>query len=160
MAKKSPSESDRAEAVVRLLGGLVEGKDVFEIASAVIDLHPRYNTFPGEVYMGLAADALELAGVDRNDPIPYQTLLGEHLAEGEFRGWDKRKIQYAILTGATLRGGIRPDLLNDTAWRTDDYWRYSLFAAVAVIRACAVKLEISVAEFAERLAGLHGLELR
>lgn len=144
---------------MRLLDGLVEGKDVFEIASAVVDLHPRHNTFPGEVYMGLAADALELAQVDRDDPIAYQTLLGEYLAEGEFLGWYRRKIQYAILTGAALRGGIKPDLLNDTAWRTDDYWRYALFAAVAVIRACAVRLEISEAELAERLAELHGLEL-
>lgn len=44
-------------------------------------------------------------------------------------------------------------------WRTDDYWRYALFAAVAVIRACAARLGISVHEFAERLARLHGVEL-
>jgi len=111
---------------VRLLGGLAQGKDLFEVASSVVDLHPRHNTFPGEVYMGLAADALELAGADRDDPIAYQALLDEYLAECEFRGWDKRKIQYAILAGAAFRGGIKPDLLNGTAWRTDDYWRYAL----------------------------------
>lgn len=83
-----------------------------------------------------------------------------YLSECEFRGWDKRKIQYAILTGAALRGGIEPDLLNDTAWRTDDYWRYALLACVAVIRACAVRQDISVGEVAERLGRLHGLKLR
>lgn len=109
--------------------------------------------------MGLAADALELAGVDRADPIAYESLLKDYLYECDFRGWDKRKIQSAILTGAAFRGGIKPDLLGDTAWRTDDYWRYALFAAVAVIRACAARLDISVREFGERLARLHALEL-
>lgn len=160
MEKRSPSESDRVEAMVQLLGGVAEGKDVFEVASSVVDLHPRHNTFPGEVYMGLASDALELAGVDRQDPIAYQTLLHEYLSDCEFRGWDKRKIQYAILTSAALRGGVEPDLLSDTAWRTDDYWRYALFAAVAVIRACAVRLGVLPSEFAVRLARLHDLELQ
>lgn len=159
MPTTTPSESDRVDAIVRLLGGLAEGQDVFEVASTVVDLHPRHNTFPGEVYMGLASDALELAQVGRDDPIAYQSLLDESLSECEFRGWDKRKIQYAILTSAALRGGVEPDLLNDTAWRTDDYWRYALFAAVAVIRACAARLGISVHEFVERLARLHGVEL-
>lgn len=124
---------------MQLLGGLAEGKDVFELASSVAELHPRHNTFPGEVYMGLASDALELAQVGRDDPLEYRSLLDVYLSECEFHGWDKRKIQYAILTGAALRGGIEPDLLNDTAWRTDDYWRYALFACVAVIRACAIR---------------------
>ena len=159
MPKRSPGESDRVEAMVRLLGGLARGEDVFEIASTILDLHPRYNTFPGEVYMGLASDALELAQVGRDNAIDYRSLLTEYLSECEFRGWDKRKIQYAILTTAALRGGIEPDLLNDTHWRTDDYWRYALLACVAVIRACAVRQEISVSEFAERVARLHDLEL-
>lgn len=28
----------------------------------MLDLHPKNNTFPGEVFMELAADALEIAG--------------------------------------------------------------------------------------------------
>lgn len=159
MPTRIPSESDRVDAVVRLLGGLAEGRDVFEVASTIADLHPRHNTFPGEVYMGLASDALELAEVDRGEPIACESLLEDHLSECDFRGWDKRKIQYAILTSAAIRGGIQPDLLGETAWRTDDYWRYALFAAVAVIRACAARLGISVHEFVERLARFHGLEL-
>lgn len=57
------------EAVLRLLSGLVDGQDVFEIAAAVAGLHPKNDTFPGEVYMTLASDALALAGVDRDDPM-------------------------------------------------------------------------------------------
>lgn len=159
MPSETPTESDRVDAILRVLGGLADGQDVFEVAAAVGDLHPRYNTFPGEVYMRLAADALDVAGVDRSDPIPYEQLLEDHLSECDFRGWDKRKIHYAITSSGAFRGGIEPDLLTDTAWRTDDFWRYALFAAVAVIRACSARLDVSVAEFAERLARHHGLEL-
>jgi hypothetical protein len=109
--------------------------------------------------MRLAADALDSAGVHRSDPISYERLLEDYLSECDFRGWEKRKIQYAILSTGAFRGGIEPDLLSDTAWRTDDFWRYALFAAVAVIRACSSRLGISVSEFAERLARHQRLEL-
>ena len=123
------------------------------------DLHPKNDTFPGEVYIGLASDALALAGSDRDDPIAYRSLVEDYLSECDFRGWDKRKIQYAILSSGAVRGGIEPDLLSDTVWRTDDFWRYALFAAAAVIRASSARLGISVPEFAGRLAHHHNLEL-
>ena len=75
----------------RLLVGLADGVDLFELAGSVADLHPKSNTFPGEVFMGLAADALEI--------------------------W----------------------------WGADDYWRYALYAAVALIRASADKQGVPVA---------------
>jgi hypothetical protein len=159
MTSSAPSESDRVEAVLRLLGGLVDGHDLFEIARAVADLHPKNDTFPGEVYIGLASDALALAGSDRDDPIAYQSLVEDYLSECDFRGWDKRKIQYAILSSGALHGGIEPDLLSDTVWRTDDFWRYALIAAAAVIRASSARLGISVSEFAVPLAHHHNLEL-
>jgi len=58
MPSEAPSESDRVDAIVCLLAGLGDGHDVFEVAVAVAELHPRYNTFPGEVYMRLAAALL------------------------------------------------------------------------------------------------------
>jgi hypothetical protein len=96
---------------------------------------------------------------DRDHPIACRSLVEDHLSECDFRGWDKRKIQYATLSSGAFRGGIEPDLLRDTAWRTDDFWRYALFAAAAVIRASSARLAISVSEFAVRLAHHHGLEL-
>lgn len=69
-AKKRPTEEDRAEALRRVLSGLKKGDDVSELATAVAELHPVRNTFPGEVFMRLAADALDIADVMRGDPIP------------------------------------------------------------------------------------------
>jgi hypothetical protein len=71
MARKGATDRDGAEAIRRLLSGLVRGEDVFDLAAAIEELHPRHNTFPGEVFMRLSADALEVAGVGQDDPISY-----------------------------------------------------------------------------------------
>lgn len=112
MELRGPTEDDRDEALRRLLSGLAAGADVFEIATSVADLHPKHNTFPGEVFMELAADALEIADATRNEPIPYEGLRETYLPECEFRGRDNRRIQYAILTSASVQAGLEPDLLD------------------------------------------------
>ena len=153
MAGKAPTDRDRAEAVSRLLSGLVRGDDLFELAAAIEHLHPSHNTFPGEVYLRVCGQALDLAGVAGDNPIVYQGLLDEHLAEHSFRGRANPKIQFAVLASAAARGGIEPDLLDEVVqWRSDDFWWYALAAAVAVIRACAERAGQSVPAFTERLA--------
>ena len=160
MARQGPTDDDRDEALRRLLSGLAAGDDVFELAASVADLHSEYNTFPGEVFMDLAADALEIAGATRNDPISYEGLLETHLPECEFRGKNNRKIQYAILTSASVRGGLEPDLLDEvTWWRSDDYWRYALYAAVALIRAGAERQGVAIGQMVEQLADHTGVRL-
>lgn len=49
------------------MSGLAGGADVFDLTESVADLHRENNTIPGEVFMGLAADALEIANVTRVD---------------------------------------------------------------------------------------------
>lgn len=153
MARKSVTDQDRAEAVRRLLSGPAQGDDVFGLAAAIEELHLRHNTFPGEVFLRLFADALDVAGVACDDPVPYQGLREKYLGECRFRGRENRKIQFAILAGAAARGGIEPDLLDEVAvWQTDDFWWYALVAAVAVIRACADRMRLPVPAFVQRLA--------
>ncbi len=160
MGRQGPTKEDRDEALRRLLSGLVAGDDLFELAASVADLHPEYNTFPGEVFMDHAADALEIADATRNDPIPYEGLREIYLPECEFRGRDNRRIQHAILTSAAVRGGLEPDLLNEaTWWRADDYWRYALFGAVALIRAGAERQRVTIAQMVEELADRTGVTL-
>lgn len=152
MARKGPTGQDRAEAVRRFLSGLGRGDDVFALAAAIEELHPRHDTFPGEVFMRLSADALQVAGVGAGDPIPYEGLREKHLGECKFRGRENRKIQFAILASASARGGIEPDLPGEVAWwQTDDFWWYALAAAVAVIRACASRMHLSVPAFVQQL---------
>ena len=78
----------------------------------------------------------------------------------QFRGRENRKIQYALLTSASVRAGLEPDLLDEVIWwHADDYWRYALYAAVALIREGADRQAIPVAQLVEQLAGRHGIAL-
>ena len=112
-----------------LLDGLARDADIFELVSELAPLHPRDNTFPGEVFLRLAADALDWCGASRADPLPLEGLRERFLPECAFRGRENTKLQYAVLAAAALNGGTEPDLLDEVAWwQTDDFWRYALFA--------------------------------
>ena len=52
-----------------LLDGLARDVDIFELVSELAPLHPRNNTFPGEVFLHLAADALDWCGASRSGPL-------------------------------------------------------------------------------------------
>lgn len=62
MSGKRPTDQDRKQAINLFLSGLARGADAFDLAQAIGELHPPNNTFPGEVFMRLSADALQLAG--------------------------------------------------------------------------------------------------
>jgi hypothetical protein len=160
MARRAITDQDRTKAKQLLLGWLADDNDdIDKVTSAAFDLHVQHNTFPGEEFMRLAADALEVAGIDRADPIEYEALLADHLPEIEFRGKQYRKIRFAVMSSAGLRGGLDPDLLDEVAYWNDDYWRYALFAAIALIRASVDKTGGSVADLARRVAALHVVDL-
>lgn len=160
MARRRVTDEDRTKARQLLLAWLAEDNDdIAKVTLAAYALHVQYNTFPGEEFMHLAADALEEAGIDRADPIEYESLLADHLPEIEFKGKQYRKIRFAVMSSAGLRGGLEPDLLDEVAYWNDDYWRYALIAAVALFRASAAKTDGSVAGLASRVASRQGLEL-
>ena len=103
-----PNAEHRRAAVERLLSGLARGDDVFELSKGVEDLHPRDNTFPGEVFISLAVDALDAAGIERDSPLAYEGLRERHLAECRFRGRDNKKIQFAVWRSAPRVGASSP----------------------------------------------------
>ncbi len=108
-ARWRPGPEHRSEAAQRLLSGLGRGADVFELATAIADLHPKDNTFPGEVFISIAVGALDAAGIDRDDPLLYEGMREQYLAECRLRGRDNKKIQFAVLAiGATRRHRARP----------------------------------------------------
>ena len=98
VVRKAPTDEDRLEAQRRLLVGLAAGVDVFDLSDALLDLHPRNDTFPGEVFMRLGADTLAIAGFTRDEPLPYGGLRETYLSECEFKGRENRKIQFALLS--------------------------------------------------------------
>ena len=140
-----------------LLDGLARDADIFELVSELAPLHPRDNTFPGEVFIRVAEDALDWCGASRADPLPLEGLRERFLPECTFRGRENKKLQYAVLAAAALHGGTEPDLLEDVAWwQADDFWQYALFAAVAYIRAAASRAGVPVSQACQDLAQRPG----
>ena len=151
-ARKRPTPEDTVTARRVLLDGLAREADIFELVSELAPLHPRDNTFPGEVFLLVAADALDWCGASRADPLPLEGLRERFLPETAFRGRENTKFQYAVLAAAALHGGTEPDLLDEVAWwQTDDFWQYALFAAVACICAAASRAGVPVRQACQDL---------
>jgi len=152
-ARKRPTPEDTVTARRVLLDRLARDADISELVSELAPLHPANNTFPGEVFLHIAADALSWCGASRADPLPLEGLRERFLPECTFRGRQNKKFQYAMLAAAALQGGTEPDLLDEVAWwQTDDFWQYALFAAVAYIRAAAGRAGVPVRQACQDLA--------
>ena len=80
-----------------LLDGLARDAGIFELVSELAPLHPREDTFPGEVFLHLAADALDWCGASRSGPLALEGLREQFLPECTFRGRQNKKFQYAVL---------------------------------------------------------------
>ena len=156
-ARKRPTPEDAATARRVLLDGLARDADIFDLQNELAPLHPRNNTFPGEVFLHLAADALDWCAASRADPLPLEGLRERFLPECTFRGRHNAKLQYAVLAAAAIHGGTEPDLLDEVAWwQTDDFWQYALFTAVAYVRAAASRADVPVRQASQDLADRPG----
>ncbi len=157
MPTRRPTPEDAITARRVLLGGLAPDADIFDLANELAPLHPRGNTFPGEVFLHLAADALNWCTASRADPLPLEGIGERFLPGCTFRGRENKKLQYAVLAAAALHGGTEPDLLAEVAWwQTDDFWQYTLFAAIAYIRAAASRAGVPVRQACQDLAQRPG----
>src|SRR5207344_459823 len=89
-ARKRPAPGDTVTARRVLLDGLARDADISGLVSELALLHPRDNTFPGEVLLHLAADALDWCSASRADPLPLEGLRERFLPECTMRGRETR----------------------------------------------------------------------
>jgi len=151
-ASKRPAPRDAARARQILIAGLSRDADIFGIVSELAPLHPRNDTFPGEVFLRLGAEALDRCGASRADPVALEGIADRFLPECTLRGRDKRKLRFAVLAAAALHRGTEPDLLEEVVWwQTDDFWQCALFAAVAYLRAAADRAGVPVRQVCQEL---------
>jgi hypothetical protein len=151
-ANMRPTAQDAVTARRVLLDGLSRDADLSELLSELSPLHPRNDTFPGEVFLHIAADALAWCAASRADPLPLEGLRERFLPECAFRGRQNAKLQYSVLAAAAIHGGTQPDLLDEVAWwQTDDFWQYAMYAAVAYIRAAAGRAGVPVRQACQDL---------
>ena len=81
-----PTDQDYADAARLGLLGLLAGEDWDSIMERLAALHPRHNTFPAEVLLELAADAIAESGASPAEPIDYEGMRDRYLSECHFRG--------------------------------------------------------------------------
>lgn len=143
------------------LHGIASYADPLEVAPELAALHPKNNTFPGEVLLGLAADALDEAGASRDHPVTYEGIRERFLPEIEIRGRvEHHKGHYALQAAAIIHGGVEPDLLGEvTWWNRDDLWLWSLYALVIYVRVAADRTGTTVGAVCESVATRHGVDL-
>ena len=128
-AARRPTDEDHREAIRLALSVLASGQDPDALVEALEPLHPKNNTFPAEVLLGLAADALVLGGVSREAPIEYDGLRERFLPEWEVRGKSaQHRSHYALRAVPMIVAGVMPDLLDEMAWQqSDDWWVWSVY---------------------------------
>jgi hypothetical protein len=156
------SRIDRAvlhrQAQVAVLAGLLRGDDLDALVEAVAPADvPGWFT-PDVAVLELAMSALDLASVPGSELLQYEGLRERYLPEVDFRGRvEHRNSQYALYAAACMRGGLRPDLLNDAGWWQTRLWIYAVYAAVVYSRAAADRRSTTVEQVVHDLAARHGL---
>jgi hypothetical protein len=162
MAKEQrPTPEDRTKAIGVALLGLADDLELGELAAMLAPLHPTNDTFPGEVLLELAADAIEEAGATRERPLEFEGIRKRHLPEDRAHTRAQHhKAEYALRAAAMIRAGVDPGLLDEVRWwRTDDLWFWALEALVTYVRAAAERTAESVPTLCGRIASRHDVQL-
>jgi hypothetical protein len=160
-ARQRPTDRDRRHVIELTLRGLAHEVEIDDVAAKLEPLHPRNNTFPGEVLLDLAADAIELSGATRRSPLEFEGIRERHLPEAvAHTKAQHHKSKYALRAAAMLNGSVDPGLLDEVQWwRTDDLWYWSLEALVVYVRAAADRTGQTVESVCRRIADRHGITL-
>jgi hypothetical protein len=158
-ARRIPTEDDRDAVIEIALGGLSHGDDLGDIAARLAPLHTKHNTFPGEVLLDLAADAIGLSGATRQAPIEFEGIRDRYLPDGIVHTKAQHdKCTFALRAAAMLHGGIDPALLDEGQWwQTDDLWYWSLEALTVYVQAAADRSDWSVEAICGRIASERGI---
>jgi hypothetical protein len=159
--KSGPSEEDHSAAIRLGLLALTAHQDLNEIIDRLVGLHPKNNTFPAEVLLELAADAIEESGASPTEPIQYEGIRDRHLPEFTFRGKSQQhKSHYALMAAAMIAAGVYPDLLDEAyGWGIEDMWEYAFYALLVYVRIAAERTDRSSEAVAIALAERRGITL-
>ena len=125
--------------------------DIFDELRDIRPLHPKNDTFPGEVFLAWVPTLLRRevsAGTSRSPKKAGRPL------PSRWRAPERRyhKLRYAIMAVGATAGGVQIDLLDEVAyWSTDNFWSYATLAAVPWIGAGADQRSIPLGVLCERL---------
>ena len=162
MSRKAASTDEDHERAARLgLLTLAAGQHSEATMEQLAALHPRNDTFPAEVLLELAAEAIAESAASPAEPIHYEGMRDRYLPEYHFRGKSQQhKSHYALMAAAMIRAGVYPDLLDEAyGWGIDDMWEYAFYALVLYGRVAAERTGRTLEDVATALAEGRGLDL-
>lgn len=162
MAGKSRPSDEDYDAATRLgLHGVTADQDLDSIMAKLADLHPRNNTFPAEILLELAAEAIEESGASQSERIEYEGIREHYLPEYVFRGKsEQHKSHYALMAAAMIRGGVYPDLLDEAyGWGIEDMWEYAFYALLVYARIAPERTGRSPTAVATAIAEQRGIDI-
>jgi hypothetical protein len=156
-----PSDEDYDTATRLGLLSLTANSDLDAIMGRLADLHPRNNTFPAEVLLELAAEAIGESGASPAERIEYEGIRDRYLPEYVFRGKSQQhKSHYALMAAAMIRAGVYPDLLDEAyGWGIEDMWEYAFYALLVYARIAAERTGRSSEAVATAIAELRSIKL-
>jgi hypothetical protein len=159
--KTAPSDADYQAAARLGLLGLMPGLELDSVMENLAILHLRHNTFPAEVLLELAAEAIEESGASPAEPMRYEGMRDRLLSEFVFRGkLPQHKSHYALMAAPMIRAGVYPDLLDEAAgWGIEDMWEYAFYALLLYGRAAAERTGRSPEAIAAAIARRRGIDL-
>jgi hypothetical protein len=160
-APARPTDENYVDAIRFVLLGLVSGEDLDSIMGRLDQLHLPNNTFPADVLLELAAEAIAESGVTQAEPMQYEGIRDRYLPEYGFRGKRAQHMShYALMAAAMIKAGIYPDLLDEAdGWGIEDMWSFAFYALVVYVRIAAERSGRSPEEVVTALAEHRGLKL-
>jgi hypothetical protein len=158
---RRPNNEDYSEATRLGLLALMADQDAESTMAGLAALHPRNNTFPAEVLLELAAEAIVESGASAAEPIQYVGMRDRYLADYHFRGkLQQHKSHYALMAAAMIRAGVYPDLLDEAdGWGLEDMWEYAFYALVLYTRVAAERTGRPTDEVVAAIAERRGVDL-
>ena len=160
-AQHRPTDEDRRRVIDIALSGVARRDNLADVAARLEPLHPAHNTFPGELLLDLAADAIGVSGASRQSPLEFEAIRERHLRDGiAHTKAQHHKSKFALRAAAMLHGGVDPGLLDEVQWwRTDDLWYWSLEALAVYVRAAAERTNQTVEVVCRRIADARDVTL-
>ena len=159
--RSGPSKEDYGTVIRLGLLGLTADQEIDEVMDRLANLHIENNTFPAEVFLELAAEAIAESGASPAEPIQYEGIRDRYLPEFSFRGKSQQhKSHYALMAAAMIRAGIYPDLLDEAyGWGIEDMWEYAFYALLVYARIAAERTGRTSEEVASAIAERRGIKL-
>ena len=111
--------------------------DQSDVVARLAPLHPADNTFPGEVLLQLAGEAIGASGANSQSPLAFKGIGERCLAGGiEHMKAQHHRSSCELRATAMLHGGVDRGLLDEVQWwRTDDLSYWTLEALATYVRA-------------------------